>query len=117
MVMRVPRLMLIFSTSCLFGVGCQVQPPAERGGRGTEHVDEDTAALSALSEEELYNVGITTSDAGWSIAWSTDSQADATALRKLLLHRVFALPATADGDAAVGMSNLPCSSPLCGLSR
>lgn len=57
--------------------------PTANDGKTPEWA-EQVAALSKLSDEELFDIGVTSTDAGWAVAWSTDSRADREAIQGAL---------------------------------
>jgi hypothetical protein len=65
-------------------VGCNHQQPPVAQDQKESKYTEEHIALSKLSDEELFAIGVTSTSAGWAVAWSTDSSADADAIQGAL---------------------------------
>jgi hypothetical protein len=65
-------------------IGCtHQQRPLAHDQKDSEDA-EQLMALSKLSDEERFAIGVTSTDEGWAVAWSTDSSADADAIQGAL---------------------------------
>ena len=82
--MRIILLVLVCGSACLLFIGCETQREARTEELLPKEFDAEMEVLTSLSDNELFKVGLTSTDAGWSIAWSTDSAEDSAAIKSAL---------------------------------
>jgi hypothetical protein len=76
----IPAIAAVFVLS----VGCNRQERSPQGQAGVSELEEREAELFKLSDEELFEIGVTATDAGWAVAWSTESEEDIAAIDEAL---------------------------------
>ncbi len=73
---------------CLANCGCQPQATRVNSDVSNRQIYREgdlETALFKLSDDELFDIGVTATDVGlWSIAWSTDSAEDSAAINNAL---------------------------------